>query len=275
MQTALGIVAADKYLHTASIAFSSSVRQLMVPLTKGATIVIATSEQRKDPLTLFAEIKQQQVTVIDIVPSYWRNCNHLLSSLKPEVRTNLLDNKLRLIVSASEPLLSDICTQWRFGLQHNASLINMFGQTETCGIVAVNPIAHNDQIKIVPLGRPIANTQIYILDKYLQPVPMGVAGELYIGGLGIGQGYLHRPDLTAERFIPNPFSEEGGTRLYKTGDLGRYLPDGKVEFIGRSDYQVKIRGFRIELAEIEAVLCQHPSVREAVVVAREDSREKN
>ncbi|EKE99927.1 MULTISPECIES: non-ribosomal peptide synthetase [unclassified Tolypothrix] len=274
MQTALGIVAADKYLHTASIAFSSSVRQLMVPLTKGATIVIATSEQRKDPLTLFAEIKQQQVTVIDIVPSYWRNCNHLLSSLKPEVRTNLLDNKLRLIVSASEPLLSDICTQWRFGLQHNASLINMFGQTETCGIVAVNPIAHNDQIKIVPLGRPIANTQIYILDKYLQPVPMGVAGELYIGGLGIGQGYLHRPDLTAERFIPNPFSEEGGTRLYKTGDLGRYLPDGKVEFIGRSDYQVKIRGFRIELAEIEAVLCQHPSVREAVVVAREDSREK-
>ncbi|MDZ7959081.1 MAG: amino acid adenylation domain-containing protein [Aulosira sp. DedQUE10] len=291
MQTALGIVEEDKYLHTASIAFSSSVRQLIVPLTKGATVVIATSEQRKDPLMLFAEIKQQQVTVIDIVPSYWRNCNHLLNSLKPEVRTTLLDNKLRLIVSASEPLLSDICTQWRFGFQHTASLINMFGQTETCGIVAVNPIAiaeggaslrnatrtpiaQNEPIKIVPLGRPIANTQIYILDKHLQPVPMGVSGELYIGGLGIGQGYLHRPDLTAERFIPNPFSTEPGTRLYKTGDLGRYLPDGKVEFIGRSDHQVKIRGFRIELAEIEAVLCQHPSVREAVVVAREDAGEK-
>jgi amino acid adenylation domain-containing protein len=224
------------------------------------------------------------VTVIDIVPSYWRNCNHLLSSLQPEVRTKLLDNQLRLIVSASELLLSDICTQWRFGWQHNAHLINMFGQTETCGIVAVNAIAigeagrsaiaQDDQIKIVPLGRPIANTQIHILDKYLQPLPMGVAGELYIGGLGIGQGYLHRPDLTAERFIPNPFSTEPGTRLYKTGDLGRYLPDGTVEFIGRSDHQVKIRGFRIELAEIEAVLCQHPSVREAVVVAREDSGEK-
>jgi amino acid adenylation domain-containing protein len=284
MQTALGIVATDRYLHTASIAFSSSVRQLMVSLTKGATVVIATSEQRKDPLMLLAEIQQQQVTVIDIVPSYWRNCNHLLSSLQPEVRTKLLDNKLRLIVSASEPLLSDICTQWRFGWQHNAHLINMFGQTETCGIVAVNAIAiseasliaiaQDDQIKIVPLGRPIANTQIYILDKYLQPLPMRVAGELYIGGLGIGQGYLHRPDLTAERFIPNPFSTEPGTRLYKTGDLGRYLPDGTVEFIGRSDHQVKIRGFRIELAEIEAVLCQHPSVREAVVAAREDSGEK-
>ncbi|MBE9209301.1 amino acid adenylation domain-containing protein [Nostoc sp. LEGE 06077] len=276
MQTALGIVPADRYLHTASIAFSSSVRQLIVPLTKGATVVIATSEQRQDPLMLLAEIQQQQVTVIDIVPSYWRNCNHLLSSLQPEVRTKLLDNKLRLIVSASEPLLSDICTQWRFGWQHKASLINMFGQTETCGIVAVNPIAmgEDEPIKIVPLGRPIANTQIYILDKYLQPVPLGVAGELYIGGLGIGQGYLHRPDLTAERFIPNPFSPEPGTRLYKTGDLGRYLPDGRVEFIGRSDHQVKIRGFRIELAEIEAVLCQHPSVREAVVIAREDVGEK-
>ncbi|MBH8561819.1 amino acid adenylation domain-containing protein [Nostoc sp. CENA67] len=276
MQTALDIVESDKYLHTASIAFSSSVRQLMVPLTKGATVVIATSEQRKDPLTLFAEIKQQQVTVIDIVPSYWRNCNHLLSNLKPELRTTLLDNKLRLIVSASEPLLSDICTQWRFGLQHNASLINMFGQTETCGIVAVYPIAiaQHERVQIIPLGRPIPNTQIYILDKHLQPVPIGVAGELYIGGLGIGQGYLHRPDLTAERFIPNFLSTEPGTRLYKTGDLGRYLPDGTVEFIGRSDHQVKIRGFRIELAEIEAVLCQHPSVREAVVVAREDSQEK-
>ncbi|BAY15303.1 amino acid adenylation domain-containing protein [Anabaenopsis circularis NIES-21] len=284
MQTALGIVGEDRYLHTASIAFSSSVRQLMVPLTKGATVVIATAEQRKDPLVLLAEVQQQQVTVIDIVPSYWRNCNHLLSSLQPEVRTKLLNNNLRLIVSASEPLLSDICTQWRFGFQHNASLINMFGQTETCGIVAVNPIAigeappsaiaQNEPIKIVPLGRPIANTQIYILDQYLQPLPMGVAGELYIAGLGIGQGYLHRPDLTADRFIPNPFSTEPGTRLYKTGDLGRYLPDGTVEFIGRSDHQVKIRGFRIELAEIEAVLCQHPSVREAVVIAREDAGEK-
>jgi amino acid adenylation domain-containing protein len=277
MQAALGIVTKDVYLHTASIAFSSSVRQLMLPLTKGATVTIATLEERKDAIALFEKIKQHHVTVIDIVPSYWRNCNYVLSRLEPNSRQTLLNNSLRLIVSASEPLLADICNKWRFDFQHNASLINMFGQTETCGIVGVYPIPveQDEQLKIVPLGRAIANTQIYLLDKYLQPVPIGVAGEIYIGGLGISQGYLHRPDLTAVSFIPNPFSEEPGTRLYKTGDLGRYLADGTLEFIGRSDYQVKIRGFRIELAEIEALLTQHPLVRETVVVVREDeSNEK-
>ena len=113
-----------------------------------------------------------------------------------------------------------------------------------------------------------------MLEEHLQLAPMGVKGEVYIGGAGLARCYLQQPELTAVKFIPNPFSREPGTRLYKTGDLGRYLPDGTIEFIGRSDHQVKIRGFRIELAEIEAVLCQHPSVREAVVVAREDSQEK-
>ncbi len=271
MQKAQGIRVEDVYLHTASIAFSSSVRQLMVPLTGGATVTIATSEQRKDPLELFAAIKQHNVTVIDIVPSYWRNCNHAISSLEPESRQVLLDNKLCLIVSASEPLLSDIPTNWRFGFQHNARLISMFGQTETCGIVAVNPISAqlDERVKVIPLGRPIANTQIYLLDAHLQPLPIGVPGELYIGGLGLGEGYLNRPDLTALRFIPNPYSLEVGARLYKTGDLGRYLKDGTIEFIGRSDYQVKIRGFRIELAEIEAMLAQYPSVQQVAAVARD------
>lgn len=204
-------------------------------------------------------------------PSYWRNCNYTLARTT-ELKNALLDNKLRLIISASEPLLSDIPVNWTFGLQHNASLINMFGQTETCGIVAVYPITveQDGQTQVIPLGQAIANTQIYILDKHLQPVPIGVAGELYIGGWGVGQGYLHRPDLTAEKFIPNLFSNEPGARLYKTGDLGRYLSDGTIEFIGRSDHQVKIRGFRIELAEIEAVLTQHPQVHSAVVTMRED-----
>ncbi|MDZ7994279.1 MAG: non-ribosomal peptide synthetase [Nostoc sp. EfeVER01] len=271
MQQALGITADDVYLHTASLAFSSSVRQLMVPLTRGATVKIATQEQRQDPLTLFQGIKQDNITVIDIVPSFWRNCNYTLASLAPESKSYWLDNKLRLIVSASEPLLSDIPINWKFGLQHQTYLINMFGQTETCGIVATYPITieADAPTKVIPLGKPIANTQIYLLDQHLQPVPIGVAGELYIGGWGVGQGYLHRPDLTAERFIPNPLSHELGARLYKTGDLGRYLPDGTIEFIGRSDYQVKIRGFRIELAEIEAILTHYPQVREAVVVMRE------
>jgi amino acid adenylation domain-containing protein len=270
MQRALGIIDNDIYLHTASLAFSSSVRQLLVPLTRGATVKIATQEQRQDPLELFQGIKEDNVTVIDIVPSYWRNCNYTLASLAPDIRSYLLNNQLRLIVSASEPLLSDIPVAWRFDLQHKARLINMFGQTETCGIVATYPIniEADTATKIVPLGKPIPNTQIYILDAHLQPVPTGVTGELYIGGWGVGQGYLDRPDLTSEKFIPNPFSHEPGARLYKTGDLGRYLADGTIEFIGRSDYQVKIRGFRIELAEIEALLTQYPQVREAVVVAR-------
>ncbi|MEH2037877.1 amino acid adenylation domain-containing protein [Nostoc sp.] len=269
MQQALGITADDVYLHTASLAFSSSVRQLMVPLTRGATVKIATQEQRQDPLALFQGIKQDNITVIDIVPSFWRNCNYTLASLSPELKSYWLNNQLRLIVSASEPLLSNVPIHWKFGLQHQTHLINMFGQTETCGIVATYPITiEADALtKVIPLGKPIANTQIYLLDQHLQPVPIGVAGELYIGGWGVGQGYLHRPDLTAEKFIPNPLSDELGARLYKTGDLGRYLPDGTIEFIGRSDYQVKIRGFRIELTEIEAVLSQHPSVKEAVIVA--------
>lgn len=122
----------------------------------------------------------------------------------------------------------------------------------------------------VPIGRPIANTQINLLDRYLQPVPVGISGELYVGGTGLAPGYLNRPDLTAEKFIPNPFNDEPGARLYKTGDLARYLPDGNLEFLGRFDHQVKIRGFRIELGDIEADLGQHSAVREAVVLAPEN-----
>ncbi|MCX7595464.1 MAG: AMP-binding protein, partial [Fischerella sp.] len=122
----------------------------------------------------------------------------------------------------------------------------------------------------VPIGRPIANTQIYLLDTHLQPVPIGVPGELYIGGFGLARGYLNQPELTAQKFIPNPFSDEPNARLYKTGDLARYLRDGNIEFLGRIDHQVKLRGYRIELTAIEALLLQHPVIREAVVILREE-----
>jgi hypothetical protein len=122
----------------------------------------------------------------------------------------------------------------------------------------------------VPIGRPVANTQLYVLNRYLQPVPIGVAGELHIGGVQVGRGYLNRPELTAEKFIADPFGDEPEAHLYKTGDLVRYLPDGNIEFLGRLDYQVKLRGFRVELGEIEAVLSQHPAIREVVVLLRED-----
>ena len=155
---------------------------------------------------------------------------------------------------------------------HGASLVNMFGQTETTGIVATYPIPPSDHLerKTVPIGGPIANTQIYLLDDQECPVPVGAAGEIYVGGPGVGRGYLNQPELTAERFVPNPFSNEVGDRLYRTGDLARCRPDGSIEFLGRIDHQVKIRGFRIEPGEIEAVLAQHPGVGENTVTARED-----
>src|SRR5271157_6022592 len=148
-------------------------------------------------------------------------------------------------------------------------LHNLYGPTETAIEVTAWSSPAGTPATNVPIGRPIANTRIYILDRFREPVPIGEPGEIHIGGVQVGRGYLNRPELTAERFIANPFV--AGERLYRTGDLGRFRPDGTIEFLGRNDFQVKIRGFRIELGEIEARLAEHPGVREAVVLAREDA----
>ncbi len=271
MEIAVGITAGDCYLHTASTGFSSSVRQFMVPLSVGAAVVVATPEQIKDPLDLFDSVRRNGVTIMDIVPSYYRNCIQILASLTPESKADLLANKLRLILTASEPLWSDIVKNGSFEFDPGTRFINMFGQTETAGIVTVYPIptVHEDRVKIVPIGKPIANTVAYVLDQYSTPAPIGVHGELCVGGPALARGYLNHSELTAEKFIPDPFNNEPGARLYRTGDLARYLPDGNIEFIGRSDRQVKIRGFRVEPEEIEAVLVEHPNIRAAVVIAHE------
>ena len=264
---ALDLRADDRYLHTASFSFSSSVRQLMLPLGSGATVVLATRDQIGDPRVLFELVRRTDVTVMDLVPSYWRVCIQALEDLTPQARSALLQNKLRLIASASEPLSSDLPNRWR-NLQSDVRVINMFGQTETTGIVATYPIGIEPQaLKIVPIGRPITNTQIYILDDNQKPVALGVAGELYIGGAGVARGYLGEPDLTANRFIRDPFSSKPDARLYKTGDYARYREDVTIEFLGRQDHQVKIRGFRIRiLGEIEAILEKHPAVNECIVI---------
>jgi non-ribosomal peptide synthetase component F len=150
------------------------------------------------------------------------------------------------------------------------ALLNLYGPTETTIYSTGGEVTQEDDV--ITIGRPILNTQIHILDAHLQPVPIGVAGELYIGGEGLANGYLGRPELTSERFVKNPFSEFPGARLYRSGDLARYRPDGRIEFLGRMDRQVKIRGFRIELGEIEAVLAEHSDVLQAVVVARQNER---
>ncbi|MDX6614895.1 MAG: hypothetical protein QOD75_4081 [Blastocatellia bacterium] len=272
LRVPIGINAADSYLHTASISFSSSVRQLMLPLSLGATVVIATAEQIHDPLALFELIQQQAVTVIDIVPSYWRSCIQSLSSLASAERESLLANNLRLILSASEPLPSDLPRHWMFEFRHGARLVNMFGQTETAGIVATYPIPrlYEDGVRVMPIGQAIPHTQIHLLDSNLQPVPPGVPGEVHIGGPGIGRGYLNHEGLTAAKFVPDHFSETPGAHLYKTGDLGRVGSDGSIQFLGRMDNQVKIRGHRVEPGEVESVLRQLPGVNDAIVVARKD-----
>ena len=160
-------------------------------------------------------------------------------------------------------MLPDALDLWQKTPMNSVRLINAYGPTETTITATAFEITprfdENAAIQRIPIGRPLANREIYILDRYGNPVPVGVPGELHIGGAGLARGYLNRPDLTAEKFIPNPFRNEPGARLYKTGDLARYRPDGNIEFLGRVDHQVKIRGFRIELGEIEAAFGQHPA----------------
>ena len=159
----------------------------------------------------------------------------------------------------------------RFSTRLSAKLHNQYGPTEATIDATSWTCAKSNHQHSVPIGRPIANTQVYILDSYLQPVPVGVPGELHIAGDGLARGYLNENQLTAEKFISNPFSKELGARLYKTGDLGRYLPDGSIEFLGRMDNQVKLRGYRVELGEIENVLAQYPGVRDSVLLVREET----
>ena len=185
-------------------------------------------------------------------------------------------NPTRAFIIGGEALLENHLIFWRENFP-NTRLINEYGPTETVVGCCIYDASNKPSSSTIPIGKAIANVQLYVLDKYLQPVPVGIPGELYIGGVGVARGYLNKPELTAEKFIPNPFIVETryiasprNSKLYKTGDRVRYLPDGNLEYLGRLDNQVKIRGFRIELEEIEAVLNQHPQIQEACVIICED-----
>ena len=268
MRERLAITGRDVYLHTASMAFSSSVRQLLLPLLSGARVVVATPEQIQEPLTLLAMIRDQQVTVLDLIPSYWRICIDALAGSNSMTRSELLTNKVRLIVTASEPLSPDLPKRWRaFG--HGANLMNMFGLTETTGIVATYtiPADYASETATVPIGYPLDGTRVYLFDEFQNEVPAGGVGELFVAGPGVGLGYRNQPDETTERFRSDPLRAPVDRRLFRTGDLARFGADGSLEFHGRLDDQIKIRGIRIELAEIESALRAHPSVEGAVVIA--------
>nr|MBC8231639.1 non-ribosomal peptide synthetase [bacterium] len=260
VQTVYPLTEIDCVLQKASLCFDASVLEIFWPLLSGARLIMARPIEHQDSAYLVKVIAKYKVTALVMVPS-------MLRMLLEEQEFGSC-NCLRYVICAGEELPVELKECF---FQHlDAELYNLYGQTETSIDVTFWSCKHHSELKIAPIGRPIANTQVYVLDAHLKLVPIGVPGELHIGGVGLGRGYLNRPKLTAEKFIPNPFSNEPGDRLYKTGDLARYLSDGNLEFLGRLDHQVKIRGFRVELGEVEAVLGQHPSVREVVVLARED-----
>jgi amino acid adenylation domain-containing protein len=261
-QTAFSLTETDRVLQTISFSFDPSVWQIFWPLSFGAQLIIARPGGHQDSAYLVKLIAQQQITVIALVPSMLR--------LFLEEKGIETCKCLRHVTCGGEDLPVELIERFFARLNLDNVLHNCYGPTEASIDATFWTCKRGTNQPIAPIGRPIANTRIYILDSDLQPVPVGEPGELHIGSIGLARGYLNRPELTAEKFIPNPFSDESGARLYKTGDLARYLPDGNIEFLGRIDHQVKIRGFRIELEEIEAALSQHPAVRQSVVMARED-----
>jgi amino acid adenylation domain-containing protein/non-ribosomal peptide synthase protein (TIGR01720 family) len=244
------------------LTFDASLKQLFAPLLRGDEVLIFPDDVVAQPARLLQALAAHHQFGLNCIPSLWKA---IIDVLINNAAMLPMDNLSHLFIGG-ERLSPDLVKRSFETLPH-LRIWNLYGPSETtANACAARIVSQGD----VTIGRPIANTQIYILDPYLQVRPMGVPGELHIGGEALARGYLSRPELTAERFIPNPFSDKPGARLYKTGDLVRYLSDGNIEFLGRLDNQVKIRGFRIELGEVEATLCLHPYVSEAVVVARED-----
>jgi len=252
-----GVTSRSRVLQFASFSFDASVLDITITLCSGAALYLPNADQRMPGEFLLKYLAREGITLAILPPT-------ALAAL-PKVALPALE----CLVVAGEACSPDLAVFWSKGRR----FFNAYGPTETTVCVTIAECTRDDLAgTALPIGRPIANTRLYVLDHHLQPVPIGVPGELHIGGVGLARGYLNRPELTAEKFMPDPFGGEPGARLYRTGDLVRYRPDGNLVFLGRLDDQVKVRGFRIELGEIESALAAHPGVREAVVVARKDER---
>ncbi len=249
-----------------SISFVDAVWEIWGPLLRGVPLVLVPDAEARDPQSLIDALQRHRVSRLVLVPSLLQA---MLDGCE-EAGWTLPD--LTLWVSSGEALSAELARRFRDRMPH-ARLLNLYGSSEVAADVTWFDAAQTPtDLAMVPIGRPIANARIYILDPERRPVPVGVPGELYVGGLGLARGYHRRPDLTAERWVTDPFSDQPEARLFRTGDLARYRPDGTIEYLGRRDHQVKIRGVRVELGEIEAVLAEQSAVREAVVTAvqRED-----
>ena len=260
----------DRVLQFASISFDASAEEIYPCLTSGATLVLRDEQMLSSVSRFLRACGDLGLSVLDLPTAYWHEVALAVS------REDLgLPPSVRLVIIGGERALPERFAQWREKVGPPVRLVNTYGPTEAT-IVATSsellgPSSEEATGIELPIGTPVRNAQAYVLDPRLQPVPIGVAGELHLGGAGVARAYLQRPELTAEKFIPHPFSLAPGERLYKTGDRVRYRPDGQLEYLGRVDQQVKVRGFRIELGEIEAALYTHPSVRDALVMLREDN----
>jgi amino acid adenylation domain-containing protein/non-ribosomal peptide synthase protein (TIGR01720 family) len=258
-QKEYGLKPQDVILHKSSIGFDVSIWELLWSYIVGAKLVVAALNTQNDIDRLCLYIKQQQITTTHFVPA-------LLNIFSSH------ECNMKFVICSGEVLTRE--TYNEFSKKNKGiELYNLYGPTETTIDVTYYTCRQGKMLGSMPIGIPIYNIQIHILDKYLNQVPIGITGEIYIGGVGLARGYLNRPSLTAEKFIPDPFVEDKEneeSRLYRTGDLGRYMVGGNIEFLGRIDYQVKIRGFRIELGELEILLTQHAKVKDVVVMLRED-----
>lgn len=270
MQETYQLQATDRVLQKTPTSFDVSVWELFWPLLVGAQLEIASPEKHRESRYLVEVVRERAISTLHFVPS-------MLGAFAEEEGVETCTS-LREVICSGEALSPQL--QERFFQRIPANLENLYGPTEATVDVTFWHCLREKPQAVVPIGRPISNIQIYLLDKHMQPVPIGVAGELYIGGIGVGRGYIRQPGLTAERFVPNPFAGEkaterlamqAGTRLYRTGDQACYQEDGSIRYLGRIDDQVKIRGFRIELSEIEITLRSHLLIRDALVLAREDT----
>jgi amino acid adenylation domain-containing protein len=260
MQDEYSLIQEDRILQKTPFSFDVSVWEFFWPLLTGAQLVVARPGGHKDPAYLVSVIVEHQITTLHFVPS-------MLQIFLEEAEV-MQCNSIKRVICSGEALPYDL--QCRFFKTLNTELHNLYGPTEAAVDVTYWACRPDQDLKLVPIGYPVANTQMYILDPQLQPVPLGCTGELHIGGIQVARGYLKRPELTTEKFIPDPFSSDPKDRLYKTGDLSRYLPDGSIEYLGRTDFQVKMRGLRIELGEIEARVTEFPGVNQCIVLMRED-----
>ncbi len=260
-QQHIPLTAADRLLQLASWSFDIALWELFGPWLVGALVIVPRPGTAADPRALLSLILQRQVTVVHLVPS-------LLLVLLEEREISAC-RSLRSLLCGGEALAAETLVRLQDSLP--IAVQHFYGPTEAAISSTCWSVEPGQHITLVCLGHPIANTQVYLLDQALEPVPIGAVGELYLGGICLARGYQERADLTAERFVPHPWSQQVGERLYRTGDLARYLADGSLIFVGREDQQIKLRGHRIELGEIEAALVQHPAVREAVVVALPDA----